>query len=136
MLTLGPAVSRADVHVPAAVEVLTHADHDLLMPECSLVVCHGGLGTVLRALAHGIPLLVLPLGRDQAVNAGRVAALGAAISLPAAAPAQDIRTAVRSLLAEPSFRVAAARAAERIAADAPDRRAAEALERTARRPRA
>ena len=39
------------------------ADHDRLLPECALVVCHGGLGTVLRALAHGVPMLILPLGR-------------------------------------------------------------------------
>ena len=102
------------------------------MPECSIVICHGGLGTVLRALAHGIPLLMAPLGRDQDFNARRVEDLGAGIRLPRDAPAERIRAAVRSLLTEPSFRAAATAAARRIAGDQPERTAARALERAAR----
>ncbi len=131
-LTLGPAVGRGAVSVPEEVEVLPAADHDQLMPECSMVICHGGLGTVLRALAHGVPLLMAPLGRDQAFNASRVQDLGAGIRLPPDASAARIRAAVRNLLGEPSFRAAAVAAARRIAGDQPDRTAARALERAAR----
>jgi UDP:flavonoid glycosyltransferase YjiC (YdhE family) len=102
------------------------ADHDEVMPSCTAVVTHGGLGTVLHALAHGVPMLLLPLGRDQHANAARVASLGAGIVLDARA---DVGAALETLLAEPRFTAAATRAAERIAADEPDRRAAEALER-------
>jgi UDP:flavonoid glycosyltransferase YjiC (YdhE family) len=135
-LTLGPAVGRAAVHVPAGVEVLGFADHDRLLPECAAVVSHGGLGTVLRALAHGVPLVVLPLGRDQALNAARVERLGAGIALAADAPPEHVRSALRRLLTDASFGAAAGAAAERIAAAEPDRTAAEAFERAARlRPR-
>jgi UDP:flavonoid glycosyltransferase YjiC (YdhE family) len=135
-LTLGPAVERGSVRVSGYVEVLAFADHDRLLPECAAVVSHGGLGTVLRALAHGVPLLVLPLGRDQALNAVRVERLGAGIALPADAPPERLRSAVRTLLGDASFRAAAGAAAERIAAGEPDRTAAEALEHAARlRPR-
>jgi UDP:flavonoid glycosyltransferase YjiC (YdhE family) len=130
-LTLGPAVERAAVTVPDGIEVLAVADHDRLMPECALVICHGGLGTVLRAFAHGIPMVVLPLGRDQVGNARRVAELGVGMTVPA--DAQRIRDAVQTVLGDASFRGAAARAAERIAADEPDRAAAEAIEGIARR---
>jgi UDP:flavonoid glycosyltransferase YjiC (YdhE family) len=130
-LTLGPAVDSGAVDVPGEVEVLAFADHDRLLPECTLVICHGGLGTVLRALAHGVPMLVLPLGRDQAFNARRVEALGAGIALPPDAPPERIRAAVRSLRGDGSFRAAAQNAAARIASDQPDRTAADALERTA-----
>jgi UDP:flavonoid glycosyltransferase YjiC (YdhE family) len=126
VLTLGPAVRGA--RVPESVEVLAAADHDALLPECAAVVGHGGLGTVLRALAHGVPQVLLPLGRDQAFNAARVEELGAGLRL---GPGEDIRAAVATVLAEPRFAAAAGAAAERIAAEAPDRSAAEAIERAA-----
>jgi UDP:flavonoid glycosyltransferase YjiC (YdhE family) len=133
VLTLGPAVDRDAVLVPDSVEVLAFADHDRLMPSCAAVIGHGGLGTVLRALAHGVPQLLLPLGRDQAFNAGRVEQLAAGIRLPTDATPERIRIALRALLTDPRFRASAARAARRIAADEPDRTAAEALERAAHR---
>jgi UDP:flavonoid glycosyltransferase YjiC (YdhE family) len=128
MLTLGPAIGRDAVRVPEAVEVLAFADHDRLLPECALVVSHGGLGTVLRALAHGVPLLILPLGRDQGFNASRVEALGAGIALPLGASPQRIQAALGTLRSDASFRAAAARAAGRIAAARPNHMAGEALE--------
>jgi UDP:flavonoid glycosyltransferase YjiC (YdhE family) len=133
VLTLGPAVDREAVRVPDSVEVLAFADHDRLMGDSAAVIGHGGLGTVLRALAHGVPQLLLPLGRDQAFNAGRVEELGAGIRLPSNASPARIRNALEALLHDPRFPAAAERAARRIAADEPDRTAAEALERTARR---
>ena len=131
VLTLGPALTRDLLDVPDRIEVLEYGDHDRLMPACAAVVGHGGLGTTLRALAHGVPQVLLPLGRDQAFNARRTEELGAGIALPPDAPAEQIRTALRAVLAEPPFATAARRAAARIAADEPDRTAAEALERTA-----
>ncbi len=133
VLTLGPAVDPDAVQVPDNVEVVDFADHDLLMPGCAAVIGHGGLGTVLRALAHGVPQLLLPLGRDQAFNADRVEQLGAGIRLPADAPTERIRKALRSLLTDRRFAAEAGLAARRIAADEPDRTAAEALERLPRR---
>jgi UDP:flavonoid glycosyltransferase YjiC (YdhE family) len=130
VLTLGPAVDREAVRVPDGVEVVGFADHDSLMPDSAAVIGHGGLGTVLRALAHSVPQL-LPLGRDQAFNAGRVEQLEAGIRLPPDAPPERIRIALRTFLTDPRFPAAAALAARRIAADEPDRTAAEALEHSA-----
>lgn len=132
VLTLGPALDRDALDVPDRIEVLEFGDHDRLMPACAAVVGHGGLGTLLRALAHGVPQLLLPLGRDQVFNASRTEQLDAGIALPPDAPVERIRTALRTLLAHPRFATAARRAAARIAADEPDQTAAEALERTAR----
>jgi UDP:flavonoid glycosyltransferase YjiC (YdhE family) len=47
--------------------------------EASLVVCHGGAGTTLGALAAGLPLVVVPLFADQPPNAKRVAEAGAGL---------------------------------------------------------
>jgi UDP:flavonoid glycosyltransferase YjiC (YdhE family) len=128
LVTLGgqcaaPSAARRNVDV----DVVPFADHDALFPRCDAVVTHGGLGTVLRALAHGVPLLMLPLGRDQFVNADRVVELGAGIHLACDAPAQQIRRAVEHLTVEPAFREAAVSAAARIAAGNPDWSAVQAV---------
>jgi UDP:flavonoid glycosyltransferase YjiC (YdhE family) len=127
ILTLGPAVSPEAIRVPRNVEAIPSADHDQLLPRCAAVVTHGGLGTTLRSLAHGTPLLVLPLGRDQDFNAERVVELGAGIRLPGEAAPAEIASSLAQLIAEPRFGDAAAGAAAAIAADRPDERATEAL---------
>ena len=127
ILTLGPALSAEAIRVPRNIETSPYADHDRLLPRCAAVVTHGGLGTTLRALAHGKPLLLLPLGRDQEFNAGRVAEFGAGICLPVEASPDEIASALVELLARPQFREAAADAAAAIAADRPDETAIEAL---------
>ena len=132
VLTLGCAVDPGGVRVPENVRVITCADHDRLMPGCDAVIGHGGMGTVLRALAHGVPQLLLPLGRDQTVNAARVTDIQAGIRLSADSPPGTIRRQLTALLADRSFAAACARVARRIAAAEPDRTAAEALEHLAR----
>jgi UDP:flavonoid glycosyltransferase YjiC (YdhE family) len=128
VLTLGPAIDRADLRPPANVDVVEWSDHDRLLPHCAAVITHGGLGTLLRSLSHGVPMVLLPLGRDQAFNAGQVVELGAGISLAPDSPPAEIRAAVNTVLGEPSFSAAAAGAAGRMVEDKPDRRAGDALE--------
>jgi UDP:flavonoid glycosyltransferase YjiC (YdhE family) len=127
VLTLGPAVDAKAIRVPRNIEASPYGDHDQLLPGCAAVVTHGGLGTTLRALAHGTPLLLLPLGRDQQFNAGRVVEFGAGICLPVEASPREIASALLELLAQAQFREAAADAAAAIAADRPDETATEAL---------
>jgi UDP:flavonoid glycosyltransferase YjiC (YdhE family) len=127
ILTVGPAVSAEAISAPSNIEILSYADHDQLLPRCAAVVTHGGLGTTLRSLAHGTPLLLLPLGRDQQFNAGRVVELGAGIGLPVEASPREIAAALLELLAQPRFGDAAADAAAAIATDRPDETATEAL---------
>ena len=43
------------------------------MPQADLVICHGGHGTVARALAAGVPVLCCPAVGDMAENGARVA---------------------------------------------------------------
>ncbi len=54
-----------------------------LLPECSAIVHHGGMGTLSRALRSGVPQLVLPFAFDQFENGARVRRLGAGDVLPA-----------------------------------------------------
>src|SRR6266540_5573552 len=135
ILTLGPAVSAEAIRTPRNIETSPYADHDQLLPGCAAVVTHGGLGTTLRALAHGKPLLLLPLGRDQQFNAGRVVELGAGVRLPVEASPAEIASALGKLLTQPQFTEGAASAAETIAADKPDETATQALLSLAASPR-
>ncbi|MCJ2050694.1 glycosyltransferase [Methylobacterium sp. J-070] len=107
IVTTGPNVEAGDLDAPDTLRVVATASHEDLMTEADLVICQGGHGTVSRALLHGVPLLVIPLARDQADNAARIALRGAGLRLPAAASAGEIAAAVHRLLAEPGFRTAA-----------------------------
>jgi UDP:flavonoid glycosyltransferase YjiC (YdhE family) len=85
LVTLGPALDSPGFHAPANVVLCASAPHAQVFPYASAVVTHAGHGTVIRALAHGVPLVCLPPGRDQPGNAARVAFHGAGIRLTAKA---------------------------------------------------
>jgi UDP:flavonoid glycosyltransferase YjiC (YdhE family) len=87
------------------------------MKEVSLVVTHGGHGTVTRSLVNGVPLLVIPMGRDQGDNAARVVARGAGLALTDSASEEEIVSAVGRLITEPQFKAAAAQLGKAIAPD-------------------
>ncbi|MDQ0364636.1 glycosyltransferase [Catenuloplanes indicus] len=70
-----------------------------LLPVVDLVVHHGGSGTMLGALAHGVPQLILPQGADQFANADAVTRAGAGLRLDEAT-ADGIAAAARLLLAD------------------------------------
>jgi len=87
-----------------------------VIPHAAAVICHGGSGTVLGALAGGVPLVVAPMFADQPFNAARVAAAGAGIALPTKqATAATLRQALVRVLEEPSFRLEARRLGQEIA---------------------
>ncbi|MGH2557106.1 MAG: glycosyltransferase, partial [Actinomycetota bacterium] len=62
---------------PPNVHLARFVPHPRVLPQADAVVTHAGLGTVHAALAHGVPLVCLPIGRDQPDNAARVAWHGA-----------------------------------------------------------
>jgi UDP-N-acetylglucosamine:LPS N-acetylglucosamine transferase len=106
---LGPQPERIRVE-----RYLPHAD---VLPRCAAVVSHGGSGTVLGALAHGLPSVLLPMGADQPWNAARCEELGAAVVLDALrATPEDVREAVSAVLDDPSYRAAAERVRDEIRA--------------------
>jgi UDP:flavonoid glycosyltransferase YjiC (YdhE family) len=102
---LDPAVLG---EVPGNARVERYVPQSSILPRASVVVCHGGSGSVLGALAHGLPLVLLPMGADQPLNAERCVALGAGRVLDViAATPDDVRDAVSAVLSEPSYRAAA-----------------------------
>jgi UDP:flavonoid glycosyltransferase YjiC (YdhE family) len=114
--TTGPAVDPTTLRTPEGVELHRWFDHVEILPEVTLVVGHGGLGTTMTALAHGLPLLVLPLnpGGDQPFIGKAVEAVGAGRTLPRKTKGPVIRRTIDDLLADGPHRDAARRLGERI----------------------
>ena len=82
LLTVGGADPTALGPLPRNVHVERWVPQERVLPHAAAVVCHGGYGSTLGALAHGVPVLALPLfGADQWTNARRLAGVGAGIAL-------------------------------------------------------
>jgi UDP:flavonoid glycosyltransferase YjiC (YdhE family) len=99
------------------------------MPHCDVVVCHGGHGTVARALSAGCAVVAVPAGGDMNENAARVAWAGVGTRLPSrlTTPAA-IRLAVEHCLADPAIRSRARAVAAWLERNDPAGRAAELVE--------
>src|SRR5439155_17040656 len=65
LVTCGPAVHPSDVAAPSNVDVQPFVDHDAVLADGSLLISHGGHGSVVGAVARGVPVLCIPQGRDQ-----------------------------------------------------------------------
>lgn len=114
-ITLGPEIDASIVEPSPNLSVQTYVPHGALLPHCDLVITHAGMGTVMAALAHGVPLLCMPMGREQSDNAARVTACGAGIVLRAEADSAEIRDAVTQILSSDDYQRGATRMAEIIA---------------------
>jgi MGT family glycosyltransferase len=102
--TTNRVAPQRPIEVPANAVLVEWLSYSQLMPAASLVISHGGHGTVARALGAGTPVLICPIVGDMSETAMRVAWAGAGLSLPwrLCRPA-PLRWAVRRLLNEPSF---------------------------------
>lgn len=109
LLTSGPAVDPSSLHVPPNVTVRPYLPHERILPSVSVVITHAGLGTIMTSLRHGVPLLCIPMGRDQGLNAMTVQQLGAGRTLPPDASIVDIASCTAALLAKDAPERAAAR---------------------------
>jgi MGT family glycosyltransferase len=77
--------------------------HAEVLPSTSVVVTHAGLSTILSAMANEVPLVCLPLGREQPLNAERVAALGFGRSLPCESSAATISSVVQEVISNKRY---------------------------------
>ena len=103
--------------LPAHVRVERWLPQALVLDRAAVTIAHGGSGSTIAALAHGLPLLLVPQGADQFENAARCAELGAAIVLmPGEVTAESVLAGVTALLEQPSYRQAAEGIAAEIAA--------------------
>jgi UDP:flavonoid glycosyltransferase YjiC (YdhE family) len=89
---------------PGNAMVVDWLSYSQVMPRASLVICHGGHGTVARALAAGVSVLCCPHVGDMAENSARVAWAGAGLMLPwRLLGAGPLLWAARRILGDSSF---------------------------------
>jgi MGT family glycosyltransferase len=111
LVTLGPALRSRRVDGPPNVCVRAFVPHSLVLPQAAAVVTHGGHGTAIRSLAYGVPLVCLPLGRDQPANAARVVSHKLGLRLNPEAEPAEIASAIRRVVESPEYREHARRMA-------------------------
>ncbi len=138
VVTVGPQIDPEELGpLPGNFHVERYIPQSLVLPRCSAVVSHGGSGSVLGALGHGLPMVLIPMGADQPLNAARCEELGVARVLDAVkATPEMVREAVSAVLSDPTYRTGAERLRDEIAALPGPAHALTLLERlgTERRP--
>jgi MGT family glycosyltransferase len=128
LVTTGPTLAPDEFPAPDNVSVVRSAPHGALLAETAVFVTHAGHGSTLRPLMAGVPLLCLPMGRDQNDNAARVTARGAGLRLGPDASVDAIAAAITDLLVSPGYRDAAKSLGLAITHDAEARSAASQIE--------
>lgn len=105
----------------ANVEIRGWADHGKLLPTMDLVISHGGHSSTMKSLAHGVPLLVLPVNptSDQRLIGQTLTDAGVGAWLPKSADPEKIRDAVRRILADGDIRTRAATTGDRLRTHTP-----------------
>ncbi len=132
LVTTGPALAEERIASPAPhVVVVPTAPHSKVLERAALAITHCGHGTTLRALAAGVPLVCIPMGRDQNDTAARVVARGAGVRIKPTASVAKIRSAVEGALRDSRFASAARGLAEAIHREAQELDPVELLERLA-----
>jgi UDP:flavonoid glycosyltransferase YjiC (YdhE family) len=135
--TLGKGLEGRKIDAPENVEIVVGASHDALLARAVAIVTHAGHGTTLRALRAGVPIVALPMGRDQNDNAARVEYHGAGLRLDPSASSQIIATALHRVIGDPAFAANAQRLSHALSREGcAARRFVEEIEAMMRRQRA
>jgi MGT family glycosyltransferase len=131
LVTLGPALEPTEFNPPPNCVICASAPHSRILPFAAVMITHGGHGSVVRALAHGVPLVCVPMGRDQNDTAARVVYHGAGVRLKTSASVEHFAGEVQRVLATRSFSSSAERLGEAIRSDAANSTTIEELEQLA-----
>jgi MGT family glycosyltransferase len=115
VLTVGQMLDPSEVAATDNVAVVGSASHTQILATAALAVTHCGHGTVMKALAAGVPMVCIPMGRDQNDTAARLVHHGVGVRLAPRASASRIATAVRRVLDDDRYRTSATRLAAAIA---------------------
>jgi UDP:flavonoid glycosyltransferase YjiC (YdhE family) len=106
-LALGPTPENAHVE--------QFIDQAQVLPHCTAVIHHAGAGTMFGVLAHGLPSVALPQSADNFINAALLARAGAAQNLmPGEVSDTSVRSGLRSVLDDASYRQRAQRLADEV----------------------
>ena len=128
LVTLGGGLEPEEVMAPPGVVVDRYVPHIAVLPSAALVITHAGMGTIMASFAAGVPMICMPIDRDQPLNADRVQALGAGRTVAAGATVEEIRQTILGALASEALRAGARRMAEVVASYRRGAQAVEAVE--------
>ena len=110
---------------PAVRDFVAQAE---VLAGAAALVGHGGMNTVMDALAAGVPAVLVPLAYEQAAIAARLARAGAGIAVQGRAfRARRLRSALRAVLDDPCYREAAASLQDEVAEAGGAARAADVI---------
>lgn len=104
VVTLGRMIDSQEVSASPNVVVVRSAPHAALLDHAAAMVTACGHGTVMKALAAGVPLVCIPMGRDQDAVAARVGEIGAGVVLAPSATAGEIGRAIHQVLTDRSYK--------------------------------
>lgn len=130
LVTLPAGHAHAEVGgVPDNVYLTDYVPHSAVLPNCCLVISHAGHGIVMKALYYGVPMVLVPWGRDQHGVAARAEALGVATVVSReVCSGETLAEAARRIVDDPGYTERARAIARRLQADDPVTRACEHVE--------
>lgn len=135
VVTVGPAHTVYELDRAHALEAgdrvfaEQYIPHSHVLERGQLLISHAGHGSVMKALRHGVPMVLVPWSRDQFGVAARAESMGAARVIPKEAlSAHAMAEAVERVLSDPSYTSRAAEAARRLRSEDPIRDAVELIE--------
>jgi MGT family glycosyltransferase len=119
LVTVGPAVEPTQFDPPANTILERFVAHSAVLPHATIVITHAGHGTVMAALRAAVPLVCIPMGRDQYDVAARVRHHGVGVDLPVDADVPALADGINKVLAKPEYAEAARRMAAAITSEDP-----------------
>lgn len=116
LVTLAPGHDLDELgDIPANVHIHRYIPHSHILPQCVLVISHAGHGIVMKAMVHGIPMVLVPWGRDQPGVANRAKRLEVATVVPKSkCNSEVLRRAISRVLDESQFKKKSLKLAERL----------------------
>ena len=120
-LTIGNSHQPDELkRVPTNAHVEQYLPHSAVLERGRLLVSHAGHGSVMKALWHGVPMVLVPWGRDQPGVAARAEHLGAAVVVERnQLSPETLSAAIQAVLADRQFQAAAQQTAQRLRAQNP-----------------
>jgi UDP:flavonoid glycosyltransferase YjiC (YdhE family) len=104
LATANRPLGERTLDVPSNARLVEWLSYSRTMPRADLVICHGGHGTVARALSYGVPVISVPAAGDMAENGIRVQWAGTGLCLPARLlTPSTLRWVAQEVLDDPAF---------------------------------
>ena len=116
LITLAPGHDKDDLGCTSAnVHVTGYIAHSRVLPHCRLVISHAGHGIVMKAMVHGVPMVLVPWGRDQPGVAARAERLGTAVVVPRSeCSVSTLNEAVKKIINDPKYMHRSQKVADRL----------------------